>query len=126
MGLDQTAYVTNYDPESGEKEILREFSWRKHAKLQQYMLDLYSADHPNSTWEDFNSGEKLHLTRENIVNLKKLVEESRLPFCPAGFFWGHQFQEESQKDYEEQDLEFCNIALEMLDKGHDVIYECWW
>ena len=63
---------------------------------------------------------------KNTPNMKELVEQSRLPFCPGGFFWGHQFQEESQSEYEEQDLEFCETALQMLDKGHTVVYECWW
>ena len=125
MGLDQTAYITNYDPESGEKEVIQEFSWRKHARLQQFMQETYLADHPESNWDDFNC-EPLELTRDHIVKLKELVEQSRLPFCPGGFFWGHQFQEESQSEYEEQDLEFCETALQMLDKGHTVVYECWW
>jgi hypothetical protein len=49
-----------------------------------------------------------------------------LPFCPDGFFWGHQFQEESMREYKNQDLEFCEKALKWLKEGKNVFYDCSW
>ena len=125
MGLDACGYIATYDPESGEKETVREFNWRKPARLQQFMNNLYLEQNPESNWEEFNC-KPLELTREHIVRLQELVENSNLPFCPGGYFWGHQFQEEAQNEYEIQDKQFCEIALDMLDKEHSVFYECWW
>ena len=42
------------------------------------------------------------------------------------FFWGQQFQEESVKQYKEQDLKFVEYCKEVLKSGDEVIYECSW
>ena len=49
-----------------------------------------------------------------------------LPESEGGIFLGHQFQDESAKQYKEQDLEFCKEALKWLDEGKEVFYECSW
>ena len=71
----------------------------------------------------FNKAIKLHQTgklEEAIKNnYKDYVAED-------GFFWGQQFQEESMKEYKEQDLQFCEEALKWLEEGKQVYYECWY
>jgi hypothetical protein len=61
-----------------------------------------------------------------VLKLQELVQKGDLPFCPDGFFWGHQFQEESVQEYKEQDLKFCEDALKWLDEGKEIWYECSW
>ena len=107
------------------------YYWRKHARMQQFMMELWhkkkEEDAPFGVMgSDFNCGSPINLTREDITTLLKLVENDDLPFCPDGFFWGHQFQEQSCKDYKEQDLAFCVDALQWLDEGKEVFYECSW
>jgi hypothetical protein len=71
-------------------------------------------------------GEVMFLEKQDIEELQKLVENNDLPFCPDGFFWGQQFQEESMKEYKELDLKFCKQALKWLDEGKKVWYDCSW
>ena len=108
------------------------FHWRKHARLQQFMMELHDEknDGPKKgervgMMNSFNC-EPMLLTREDVLRLQKCVQNDSLPFCPDGFFWGHQFQEESMREYKQQDLEFCEQALKWIDEGKEVFYECWW
>ena len=108
------------------------YYWRKHARLQQFMMKLNDAQNgindiqraERGMMSSFNG--PMFLTREDILELQKLVENDNLPFCPDSFFWGHQFQEETNKEYKEQDLDFCKDALVWLDKGYQVVYICSW
>jgi len=109
------------------------FYWRKHARLQQYMMELYDKKNGGPArgerqgmMDSFNGGDLLVLDRIDIEELQLLIEDDRLPFCPDGFFWGHQFQEESCKEYKQQDLEFCEKALTWIDQGRTVWYDCSW
>ena len=101
------------------------YYWRKHARLQQHMTHLW---HNKNGGEEygFNGGDVLILTKEDILELQHLVETDNLPFCEGGFFWGHQFQEESMREYKKQDLEFCETALEWIEQGKEVWYESSW
>jgi hypothetical protein len=74
----------------------------------------------------FNGGDLLILTKEDILELQHLVETDNLPFCADGFFWGQQFQEESMREYKDQDLKFCENALEWIEQGNEVWYESSW
>ena len=76
--------------------------------------------------EGFNGGDILILDRDDILSLQTQVENDSLPFCPDGFFWGQQFQEESMKDFKQQDLKFCKDALQWLEEGKEVWYESSW
>lgn len=137
MGLDQYGSFLQKEPEikdeetnvtylpTAEKETESDFTWRKHARLQQYMMELYYKKYPDKHNVTFNC-EKLFLSKEDVLELQKTIENDNLPFCEGGFFWGHQFQEESMKEYKEQDLQFCKDALKWLDEGKKVYYECWW
>ena len=138
MGLD--AYAGYVKPKKEQPDNVVEIDssnsfetphyWRKHARLQQYMMQLWHKKKGEETPygvmdSDFNCA-PLMLTRDDVLDLQKCVESGTLPFCPDGFFWGHQFQEESVKDYREQDLQFCKDALAWIDEGKEVLYECSW
>ena len=118
MGLDQ--YASN-SLEDGyvENDI---FYWRKHSQLQAFMQEKW--DHLNSG-EEFNIA-PLRLTKEDILDLKKRLLFGILPRSEGGFFFGHQFQDEASERYREQDLKFCEWALEQIDDGLPVYYQCWW
>ncbi len=42
------------------------------------------------------------------------------------FFWGQQWQEESAKEYKEQDIEFVKWAKEEIENGNKVFYNSSW
>jgi len=143
MGLDMYAGWLHPKPEQPDnvvdiKDNIGErmegvYEWRKHARLQQFMMMLHDSKNNgpgqgerNGMMDSFNSGEVLMLTKDDVLMLKERVEKEDLPFCPDGFFWGHQFQEESVKEYKEQDLKFCEDALKWLDEGKEIWYECSW
>ena len=107
------------------------YYWRKHARLQQYMTELWHKKNGTEMLgimdkDGFNGGDVLTLTEEDILDLKAKVEDDNLPFCPDGFFWGQQFQEQSSAEYKKQDLEFCESALEWIRQGKEVWYESSW
>ena len=74
---------------------------------------------------EFNC-EDLQLDETDIKVIRDFVINDQLPFCADGMFWGHQFQEDAMKQYKEQDLEFCDKALEWLKEGKKVYYSSWW
>ena len=107
------------------------YYWRKHARLQQYMTELWHKKNGTEMLgimgpDGFNGGDVLKLTEEDILDLKEKVESGTLPFCPDGFFWGQQFQEQAALEYKDQDLKFCESALEWLRQGKEVWYESSW
>lgn len=118
MGLDQYA---------GSRE------WRKHARLQQFMATIWQEQNPKNKNPGsynlgFNAGdEPVYLTKDVVKRLEQQVNNGFLDyFCPDGFFWGQQFQEESVKEYKEQDLEFIKECKEALKEGEVLTYECSW
>lgn len=117
MNLDQYAFT----PESSEHP---EFIWRKHAKLQAFMEELYYARAGDGA-ESFICVE-LALTVENVETLEALVVAVKLPTFEGGFFFEPQWQDESAQDYKEQDLKFCKWAAAVLETRQQVIYcSCW-
>ena len=134
MGLDQYAYInaetiTSYNAKTKttqtRNDAEKEFYWRKHARLQKFMEDLFVEKTQKSATE-LNCNQ-LWLTEEDILRLAKQVE-SGYETCQSegGFFYGHQFQDESVKEYNEQDNAFIKEALEALKKGKGIMYSCWW
>lgn len=117
MGLDQYAYAN--DNEQNPK-----FIWRKHAKLQMFMENLYY-ERAGENAETFNCVD-LQLTEQDIETLEELVAVNNLPQSEGGFFFGHQWQDEAAEEYREQDLEFCKWAQAILETRERVIYSCWW
>jgi hypothetical protein len=117
MGLDQYAF-------SSDNSETPEFIWRKHAKLQTFMEALYYESAGTNT-EVFNCVD-LALTAEDVIALEALVKANELPASEGGFFFGHQWQDESAEEYKEQDLKFCKWAQAILNTREQVFYSCWW
>tara|TARA_E500000318_G_C3512513_1_gene192932 strand:- start:333 stop:746 length:414 start_codon:yes stop_codon:yes gene_type:complete len=137
MGLDAHAGfqkpmpAKNVEPIDVYDTLEAPYYWRKHARLQQFMMVLWHEKKGEETplgvmGSDFNGGNILWLLEEDILKLQDAVKTDNLPFCPDGFFWGHQFQEESMREYKQQDLEFCEKALKWLEEGKNVFYDCSW
>ena len=116
MGLDQYATFR-------EKHHEPDFCWRKHSKLQQFMEDIWYKKLGRD--DEFNCKE-LVLTKEMIQELLDALEKNNLPKSEGGFFYGHQSQDESAKDYYEQDIKFCKDSLQAIEYGMEVVYECWY
>lgn len=119
MGLDQYAYI-----KSDDKDTELAFVWRKHAKLQAFMENLWTAK-TSQPAGDLNCAE-LKLQEADVDVLQGLVEAGNLPKSFGGFFFGHQAQNEAAAEYAEYDAQFCEWAKEQLAAGKTVIYSCWW
>jgi hypothetical protein len=88
----------------GENILVFKHLWRENLKRV------------NDTTDDFN-GQELVLTKEIISDLRKEIDSDYWEsFCSGGFFWGHQYQEQSVKQYSQQDKLFCDWALTQLEK----------
>jgi hypothetical protein len=122
MGLAQCAYTRL--PDQNPTDIEPQFIWRKHAKLQEFMECLFEV-RTGQPRNELNCGE-LQLQAEDIAILQTLIEQNKLPESPGGFFYGHQFQDESAAEYRDKDLEFCAWACAILHTRQKVFYSCWW
>lgn len=122
MGLDQCAYARL--PDQSTDNVKPEFIWRKHAKLQEFMDQLF-VEQTGKDAIELNCG-ALELTADDIALLEQAVQDGTLPESPGGFFYGHQFQDESAQEYREQDLAFCKWAQGVLQTRARVFYTCWW
>jgi len=126
MGLDQYAFILEKKAEAqteadAEKQV---FSWRKHSRLQQFMVNLFGAKGGDK--DAFNCVDLL-LTKADIDSLEEAVKSGYCQyFCKGGFFWGEAYQEQSCREYRDQDLEFVNAAKQALAEGREVIYNCWY
>jgi len=132
MGLDQYAHIRNKKIDfnkvySDDYKPQRDgFVWRKHARLQTFMQNKFFENNSNLGDVDFNCRD-LEIDKKIVEELRQEVKNGyHNSFCEGGFFWGHQFQEESVKEYQKQDLEFCDWVLTELDKGNKVVYSCSW
>ena len=124
MGLDQYA-----------ADGLKEFYWRKHARLQVFMAREYNKQNPKeekSTDGDslghlgFNGG-PVNITNEILNRLEDAIKNGYWDYFAAdGFFWGQQFQEDSVKEYKELDKQFLRAARKALAAGREVTYNCSW
>lgn len=124
MGLDQYAFLRerNQMPDDAE-ELGESFYWRKHARLQEFMESQWKSQGNEG---DFNM-QDLSLSEQQLLDLKHQIENSYFDcFSEGGYFWGHQFQEQSCQEYKEQDLQFVKQALAHLETGGDVVYRCWY
>lgn len=118
MGLDMNAYAvpagTTYDPETAE-EIQY---WRKNNALHGWMERLYRT---NGGTEMFNCV-PLHLTAENLKQLRKDIKADKLTPTEGFFFGAQTYTEEDKKG----DLHFIKSALEHIGLGKDIYYNSWW
>ena len=136
MGLDQYAYSRNKDSKlngamTEEDYSNIEYEWRKHARLQVFMRDLYREKNPDASEGSFglgfNNESSLELTTEDLEKLEKAIKEDFFDcFASDGYFWGQQFQEESAKEYKDQDKNFVKWARQELKDGNKVFYSCSW
>jgi hypothetical protein len=136
MGLDQYAYLRNKDSKlngtiTDEDYSNIKYEWRKHARLQVFMRDLHREKNPDAHKGNFglgfNNESSLELTVEDLEKLEKAIKEDYYGcFASDGFFWGQQFQEESAKEYKDQDKNFVKWARQELKDGNKVFYSCSW
>ena len=143
MGLDQHAGWIKKDekivPIKQEDDEVTEFTWRKHARLQEFMNTLYMERNKlESKWEQDKindseyvwnpiSWDKIELLEDDIDKLEDAINNGYSGyFCDGGFFWGHEMQESQAEYYKDIDLEFVEFAREALADGETVIYECSW
>jgi|SRR6056300_1201725 hypothetical protein len=151
MGLDQYAGTMRtetyeYKTPEGEKkvdeyQIAGPFQWRKHARLQEFMNQLYmERNNVKHKWEELAMNEdsdeiywnpvswdRLELSEDDINLLEKAINSQYSSyFCDGGCFWGHEIQEYQADYYKEQDLKFVEFARKALENGETVIYECSW
>ena len=148
MGLDQYAHLCNRkvdwekyynDDEEEQKGV---FVWRKHARLQTFFArkwreqnqaeqkkrDKRLTSHPMDLAHlGFNSGDEVYITEEVVKELEETYKQNYHDnFCSDGFFWGQQFQEESVKEYKNQDKKFIDWCKEQIKNKQVPIYCCSW
>ena len=126
MGLDQYAFTRRF---SDLPQVSQEIAyWRKHNRLQGWMEQLYTEKGGEGS---FNC-QDLYLTKEDIDNLQRAIENRNLPKT-GGFFFGDDSYENEDPDnshtnypYYEEDLNFISTARQALRDGKLVWYHCWW
>ena len=76
----------------------------------------------------FNGGdEPVFITEDLVKDLAEAIKNGYSDFFVAdGFFWGQQFQEESVKDYKEQDMKFLKFCEQAISENKVVEYWCSW
>lgn len=120
MGLDQNAYICK--PEDLDSEV--DFSteeiwtseiayWRKHANLQGWMNDLYSA---KGGKDEYFNVSPVRLTLGDIYALEDDILNDTLPET-TGFFFGV-----SGEHHKYDDLEFIKKAKKAINDGYAVFY----
>ena len=145
MGLDQHAhlrghkvdwekyYSTNEDESKEEQKQV--FAWRKHARLQEFMAKKWADQNPSVKVEGhlahlgFNSDQDVpcYLTSEVVDELAEQIATGYSDYkAEDGFFWGQQFQEESVKEYKEQDIKFLKYCQQAINDKKVVEYWCSW
>jgi hypothetical protein len=142
MGLDQHAHLRGQkvdwnkyysDDDYGDKEKV--FVWRKHARLQQFMSTKWNEQNPSVEVEGmlshlgFNADQDApcYITEDVAKELAEQIQEGYKDYVAEdGFFWGQQFQEESVKDYKEQDIKFLKFCQQAINDKKVVEYWCSW
>ena len=136
MGLDQSGgkwmkmEFNNLKDDKGKPQTYLDYgpySWRKHARLHMFMIETYHRQHQDAKPEEIHHFTTVELDKQDIDRLQEAIDTSYIEyFCEGGFFWGHQFQEDSLEHYKEQDLEFVEFASKELAKGNTITYRCSW
>jgi|TARA_A100001391_G_scaffold84447_1_gene55312 hypothetical protein len=141
MGLDQHAHLRNqkidwedYYMNDNSKDQ-KVFCWRKHARLQQFMAKKWEEQNPAIEMEGhlshlgFNADQDTpcYMTKEVVKELREQIDKGFSDYVAEdGFFWGQQFQEESVKEYKEQDTEFLKFCEQAINENKVVEYWCSW
>ena len=145
MGLDQHAHLRNHkvdwdkyysdNEEESKSEHEQVFVWRKHARLQEFMAKKWAGQNPSIKVEGhlahlgFNGDQEApcYMTQEVVDELGEQIAKGFSDYhAEDGFFWGQQFQEESVKEYKEQDMKFLKFCEQAIDEGKVVEYWCSW
>ena len=145
MGLDQHAHLRNHkvdwdkyysdNEQESKSEHEQVFVWRKHARLQEFMARKWAEQNPAVEPEGmlahlgFNADQEApcYMTKEVVKELGEQIEKGFADYVAEdGFFWGQQFQEESVKDYKEQDLKFLKFCEQAINEKKVVEYWCSW
>ena len=141
MGLDQHAHLRGepidwkkyYSDDSDQENNF--FVWRKHARLQQFMAQKWDAQnsHHNHGGDlshlGFNSDceAPCYMTEEVVKELAEAIQTDFKDYeATDGFFWGQQFQEDSVKEYKEQDIKFLKFCEQAINEKKVVEYWCSW
>jgi len=131
MGLDQYAFAVmpnkkNTDFAYAVEPSAKIAQWRKHANLQGYMEQLWMSKMDEKqraqVIEDdvlFNC-KPLRLTFQDLMNLKKAVEDKDLPQT-TGFFFG-----ESDEEHDSETLQFIDEAVRAIAQDMEIYYDSWW
>ena len=68
-----------------------------------------------------------YMTKEVVKELGEQIEKGFADYVAEdGFFWGQQFQEESVKEYKEQDMKFLKFCEQAISENKVVEYWCSW
>ena len=141
MGLDQHAHLKGHNVnwakyyEDDKEECSKVFVWRKHARLQQFMSTWWDKQNKHHQHEGhlahlgFNADQEapVYITEELVLDLAEAISNSYKDYVAAdGFFWGQQFQEESVKEYKEQDIKFLKFCQQAISEKKVVEYWCSW
>ena len=69
----------------------------------------------------------VYITQEVAKELAEQIQEGFKDYhAEDGFFWGQQFQEESVKEYKEQDIKFLKFCEQAINEKKVVEYWCSW
>ena len=121
MGLDQHAHIRGHNVnwakyfDDDKEECSKVFVWRKHARLQQFMSSWWDKQNKHHQHEGhpahlgFNADQEapVYITEELVLDLAEAISNNYKDYVAEdGFFWGQQFQEESVKEYKDEDIKF--------------------
>ena len=142
MGLDQHAHIKGteidwekYFQDSDYSDKAGVFVWRKHARLQEFMAKKWAEQNPAVEPDGmlahlgFNADQEApcYMTKEVVKELAEQIEKGFSDYhAEDGFFWGQQFQEESVKNYKEQDTKFLKFGEQAINEKKVVEYWCSW
>ena len=141
MGLDQHAHLRGHNVnwakyfDDDKEECSKLFVWRKHARLQQFMSTWWDKQNKHHQHEGhlahlgFNADQEapVYVTEELVTDLAEAISNNYKDYVAEdGFFWGQQFQEESVKEYKEQDIKFLKFCQQAISEKKVVEYWCSW
>ena len=141
MGLDQHAHLKGHNInwakyfDDDKEECSKLFVWRKHARLQQFMSTWWDKQNNHHQHEGhlahlgFNADQDapVYVTEELVTDLAEAISNNYKDYVAEdGFFWGQQFQEESVKEYKDQDIKFLKFCQQAINEKKVVEYWCSW
>ena len=127
MGLDQYVQLckseeapaadVDFDAPEGAGEL---HYWRKHPNMHGWMAKLYKRKGGQEDEHEFCTAVKL--TRADLLELKQVVMDKKLP-TTRGFFFG---EDENSDEEMDGDLDFIATAMRALEAGYVVFYTSSW